>query len=96
MTLTCSIVSLGEILASDGIFDALKKQFALTHVRKALRTTQKAQDAAVAVALLQSGGKMSVADNAAVIMLVFKFPDPVAKRAPVTRIVLEQLEQAAA
>ena len=39
---------------------------------------------------------MSVADNAAVIMLVFKFPDPVAKRAPVTRIALEQLEQAAA
>ena len=60
MALTCFIMSFVEsflLLGSDGIFDATKEQFALTHARKALRTSQKLQD--VAVALWQSAGKIS-------------------------------------
>ncbi|CAE7664542.1 unnamed protein product [Symbiodinium pilosum] len=34
------------ILASDGIWDPLKDQFAVTHARRALRTTEQPEDAA--------------------------------------------------
>ena len=37
------------ILASDGIWDPLKDLFAVTHARKALRTTEQPEDAAKAV-----------------------------------------------
>ncbi|CAE7545415.1 PP2C27 [Symbiodinium natans] len=79
------------IIGTDGIWDALKEQFALTHARKALRTTAKPEDAAAAI--LQNAGKVSKSDNAAVIVVVFKFPEPLPKRLGVPRVSLTQLQE---
>ena len=103
-------MSWGEISAScccgptaSSIFsDAFKEQFFLTHARKALQTTRKAEEARSAV--LQSVGKLSTADNAAVVVVVFNFPDPTVagretskpQRTAPARVSLQQLEQAAA
>ena len=46
------------LVGSDGILDAMKEQFALTHSRKPLWNTQKVEDAATMVAL-QSAGRIS-------------------------------------
>ena len=82
------------IMGSDGIWDALREQSALSHARKALRTTHKPEDAAAAV--LRSAAKVSKSDNSAVIVIVFKFPAPLPARNPVQRVSLAQLEAAAA
>ena len=80
------------ILGSDGIWDPLKAQFAVTHARRALRTTEQAQDAAKAV--VQNASKVSAADNAAAVVLVFKFPEPLPQRnsVPRPRVPLRALE----
>ena len=78
------------ILASDGIWDPLKDQFAVTHARKALRTTEQPEDAAKAV--LQNAAKISAADNAAAIVVVFKFPEPLPKRSTRPRATLAGLD----
>ena len=62
------------ILGSDGIWDSLKAQFAVTHARKALRTTEEPQDAATAI--LENAAKVSAADNAAAVVVVFRFSEP--------------------
>ncbi|CAE6972700.1 unnamed protein product [Symbiodinium natans] len=82
------------MIGSDGIWDALKEQFALTHARKALRTTAKPEDAAVSI--LQNAGRVSKADNAAVVVIVFKFPEPLPKRPAVQRVSLTQLQEPSA
>ncbi|CAE7203469.1 unnamed protein product [Symbiodinium natans] len=82
------------MIGSDGIWDALKEQFALTHARKALRTTAKPEDAAVSI--LQNAGRVSKADNAAVVVIVFKFPEPLPKRPAVQRKSLTALQESAA
>ena len=51
-----------------------------------LRTTAKPED-------LQNAGKASKADNAAVVVVVFKYPEPIQKRAAVQRIPLSQLQE---
>ena len=79
------------MIGSDGIWDPLKEQFAVIHARKALRTTAKPEDAAVSV--LQNAGKASKADNAAVIVIVFKYPEPIQKRTAVQRVPLSQLQE---
>ena len=66
------------LLDSDGIWDALKDQFVMTHARKALRTNEKPQDAAAAVT--ENAANVSRADNAAAIVVVVKFPEPLPKR----------------
>ena len=72
------------ILGSDGIWDPLKDQFAVIHVRKALRTTEKPQDAAQAI--IENAARVSAADNAAAVVVVFKFPEPLPKRnAPLSK-----------
>ena len=81
------------VVASDGVWDCLKEQFAFSHARKALRGSQKPEDAAIAV--LESAGKISKADNAAVIVIVFNFPKPLPTRNPGQRVSLAQLEAAA-
>ena len=82
------------MIGSDGIWDALKEQFASTHARKALRTTAKPEDAAVSI--LQNAGRVSKADNAAVVVIVFKFPEPLPKRPAVQRKSLTALQESAA
>ena len=74
------------IMGSDGIWDALREQSALSHARKTLRTTAKPEDAAAAV--LRSAAKVSKSDNSAVGTLP--------ARNPVQRVSLAQLEAAAA
>ena len=73
------------ILGSDGIWGPLKDQFAVIHARKALRTTEKPQDAAQA--FIENAAKVSAAaDNAAAVVVVFKFPGPLPKRnAPLSK-----------
>ena len=66
------------VLGSDGVWDALKDQFVVTHARKALRSSQKPEDAAVAI--VENAAKVSRADNAAAVVVVFKFPEPLPKR----------------
>ncbi|CAE7482639.1 unnamed protein product [Symbiodinium natans] len=82
------------MIGSDGIWDALKEQFALTHARKALRTTALPQDAALSI--LQNAGRVSRADNAAVIVIVFKFPEPLPKRETRHRVPLDKLQEPSA
>ena len=79
------------ILASDGIWDPLKDQFAVTHARKALRTTEQPEDAAKAV--VENAAKVSAADNAAAIVVVFKFPEPLPKRIARPRATLRGLDE---
>ena len=66
------------VLASDGIWDPLRDQFATTHARKALQTSEQPEDAAKAV--VENAAKVSAADNAAAIVVVLKFPEPLPKR----------------
>ena len=79
------------ILASDGIWDPLKDQFAVTHARKALRTTEQPEDAAKAV--VENAAKVSAADSAAAIVVVFKFPEPLPKRITRPRATLAGLDE---
>ena len=79
------------ILASDGIWDPLKDQFAVTHARRALRTTEQPEDAAKAV--VENAAKVSAADNAAAIVIVFKFPEPLPKRNTRPRMTLAGLNE---
>ena len=79
------------ILASDGVWDPLKDKFAVTHARKALRTTEQPEDAAKAV--IGNAAKVSAADNAAAIVVVFKFPEPLPKRIARPRMTLAGLDE---
>ena len=79
------------ILASDGIWDPLKDQFAVTRARKALRTTEQPEDAAKAV--VENAAKVSAADNAAAVVVVFKFPEPLPKRITRPRAILPGLDE---
>ncbi|CAE7949892.1 unnamed protein product, partial [Symbiodinium sp. KB8] len=66
------------ILATDGIWDALQEQTALTTARKALRETRSPESAAQAV--LQAAANVSRSDNAALIVVALNIPEPPAKR----------------
>ena len=66
------------ILATDGIWDALQEQTALTTARKVLRETRSPEAAAQAV--LQAAAKVSRSDNAALIVVALNIPEPPAKR----------------
>ena len=79
------------ILASDGVWDPLKDKFAVTHARKALRTTEQPEDFAKAV--IENAAKVSAADNAAAIVVVFKFPEPLPKRIARPRMTLAGLDE---
>ena len=79
------------ILASDGVWDPLKDQFAVTHARKALRTTEQPEDAAKAI--LDNAANVSAADNAAAIVVVFKFPEPMPRRHLVPHVPLARLSE---
>ena len=68
------------ILATDGVWDALQEQTVLTTARKVLRETRSSEAAAQAV--LESAGRVSKADNAAVIVLAINIPEPPPKREP--------------
>ncbi|CAE6919689.1 unnamed protein product [Symbiodinium sp. CCMP2592] len=72
------------ILATDGIWDGLREQLAVTTARKVLRETKSAEEAAKAV--LEAAGKATKADNAAVIVVALNIPEPLPKRdAPPSR-----------
>ena len=72
------------ILATDGVWDGLREQLAITTARKILRETKSAEGAAKAV--LEAAGKVTKADNAAVIVVSLNIPEPLPKRdAPPSR-----------
>ena len=72
------------ILATDGVWDGLREQLAITTARKVLRETKSAEGAAKAV--LEAAGKVTKADNAAVIVVPLNIPEPLPKRdAPPSR-----------
>ena len=72
------------ILATDGVWDGLREQLAITTARKVLRETKSAEGAAKAV--LEAAGKVTKADNAAVIVVSLNIPEPLPKRdAPPSR-----------
>mmetsp|Transcript_40547 Transcript_40547/g.84572 ORF Transcript_40547/g.84572 Transcript_40547/m.84572 type:complete len:308 (+) Transcript_40547:17-940(+) len=72
------------ILGTDGIWDGLREQIAVTTARKVLRETTSAEEAAKAV--LEAAGKATKADNAAVIVVALNIPEPLPKRdAPPSR-----------
>ena len=79
------------VLASDGIWDPLKEKFAVTHARRALRTTEQPEDAAKAV--VANAAKVSAADNSAAIVVVFKFPEPLPQRNSRQRFTLAGLNE---
>ncbi|CAE7755293.1 unnamed protein product, partial [Symbiodinium microadriaticum] len=66
------------ILATDGVWDGLREQLAITTARKILRETKSAEGAAKAV--LEAAGKVTKADNAAVIVVSLNIPEPLPKR----------------
>ena len=66
------------LLASDGIWDGIRDQLALTTARKTLRETRSPQAAAQAV--LEAAGKVTKADNAAVVVVALNIPEPLPKR----------------
>ena len=66
------------ILATDGIWDALQEQTALTTARKVLRETRSPESAAQAV--LQAAANVSTSDNAALIVVALNIPEPPGKR----------------
>ena len=68
------------VIATDGIWDALQEQTVLTTARKVLRESRSSEAAAQAV--LESAGRVSKADNAAVIVLAINIPEPLPKREP--------------
>ena len=68
------------ILATDGVWDGLREQLAVTTARKVLRETKSAEGAAKAV--LEAAGKATKADNAAVIVVGLNVPEPLPKRDP--------------
>ena len=68
------------VLATDGIWDALQEQTVLTTARKVLRESRSSEAAAQAV--LESAGRVSKVDNAAVIVLSINIPEPLPKREP--------------
>ncbi|CAE7710575.1 unnamed protein product [Symbiodinium necroappetens] len=68
------------VLATDGIWDALQEQTVLTTARKVLRESRSSEAAAQAV--LESAGRVSKVDNAAVIVLAINIPEPLPKREP--------------
>ena len=68
------------LIASDGIWDGLRDQLALTTARKILRETRSPQAAAQAV--LEAAGKVTKADNAAVVVVAVNIPEPLPKREP--------------
>mmetsp|Transcript_33945 Transcript_33945/g.70007 ORF Transcript_33945/g.70007 Transcript_33945/m.70007 type:complete len:167 (-) Transcript_33945:108-608(-) len=78
-----SVVSIQDttefvLLATDGVWDAIREQLAVTTARKVLRETRSPEAAAKAV--LEAAGKASKADNSAVIVLSFNMPEPLPKR----------------
>ncbi|CAE7719075.1 unnamed protein product [Symbiodinium sp. CCMP2592] len=68
------------LIASDGIWDGLRDQLALTTARKILRETRSPQAAAQGV--LEAAGKVTKADNAAVVVVALNIPEPLPKREP--------------
>ncbi|CAE7880570.1 unnamed protein product, partial [Symbiodinium sp. KB8] len=66
------------ILATDGIWDGIQDQTAITTARKVLRETRSPEAAAKAV--VEAAGKVTKADNAAVIVLALNVPEPPPKR----------------
>ncbi|CAE7899283.1 unnamed protein product [Symbiodinium sp. KB8] len=68
------------ILATDGIWDGIQDQTATTTARKVLRETRSPEAAAKAV--VEAAGKVTKADNAAVIVLALNVPEPPPKRDP--------------
>ena len=66
------------ILATDGIWDGIQDQAAVTAARKVLRETRSPEAAAKAV--VEAAGKVTKADNAAVIVLALNVPEPPPKR----------------
>ena len=77
------------LLGSDGIFDPLQDRHAATHARKALRETQRAEAAALAV--IENAGALSTLDNSSAAVIVLRMPEPLAKRAPRSRASLSAL-----
>ena len=78
-----SVVSIQDttefvLLATDGVWDAIREQLAVTTARKILRETRSPEAAAKAV--LEAAGKASKADNSAVIVVSFNIPEPLPKR----------------
>ena len=66
------------ILATDGIWDGLRNQTAVSIVRRCLR---QGDSPATAVSLLfQEARKLHTADNSAAIVIIFKIPEPAPKR----------------
>jgi len=66
------------VLATDGIWDGILDQTAITTARKVLRETRSPEAAATAV--VEAAGKVTKADNAAVIVLALNVPEPLPKR----------------
>ena len=78
------------LLATDGIFDNLRPQTAVTHARKVLRETRDCKAAAAAV--LEQAAKVCTSDNAAVIVVALNLPEPAPKRAAGRRFQLNPSE----
>ena len=66
------------IVGTDGVWDGLRIQTAITTVRRCLR--QGESPATAASLLLEEARKLHTSDNAAAIVVVFKIPEPAPKR----------------
>ncbi|CAE7916089.1 unnamed protein product, partial [Symbiodinium necroappetens] len=68
------------LLATDGIWDGLRDQTAITTARKVLRETRSPEAAAKAV--VEAAANVTKADNSAVVVVALNIPEPLPKREP--------------